>query len=262
MLATVLVLAALSTGQTPAERVELSQVGRLFYATDDSGQRWHHSDAANLRMHVALTNRKIHAAAHPEQPAGGPPAGPAAPASPSAGAAALPFALANGVATSMIPRVTRAWYGGNVTTPAVVGASGRKPDRLHLTVVGAGAEQVVKRWRDSESFRSVEGSMGDSLAVQAFDDPHDADALAPGIVQGGKPDVVIQAGDGTVLDRWRDDPGPDAVVGELRRRRPDYDPSRDPSGAGSLFGSYHEHLTAALCGVVVVGLVLFARSPK
>jgi hypothetical protein len=64
------------------------------------------------------------------------------------------------------------------------------------------------------------------FTFQAYtpDDPMISDlGFAP-----GSPSVYLQQPDGKVLARW-ESYTPDSVAGEIRKRKPDYDPSKDPN---------------------------------
>jgi hypothetical protein len=181
---------------------------------DDSGKAWSSADLEKLRAFIKSRNTELAAGGRPI----------AKPATKSA-------ATTNyGVDHTRVPKA-REWRGGNDPEPA----SGPAPppvDRIHLTAIGPTvekAEQVVRGWRTDERFRALEEEFGDRLAIQAFaaTNPIVADV---GLAAGGSPDVVLQLGSGKVVFRSASDPGPSVLVGEIRRRDPSYDSSRDPGG--------------------------------
>lgn len=257
MLASLLMLAML--GQTPADKVGIESDGHLYFARDDAGTRWHHADAAYLRSYVASRNLSI---APPKPDAKVPPEPPKdGEAIPPAAVTASPPSQNFGIDVRKLyhgPSVE--WYGGNV--PQSYGAAGDAARRIHLTVIGPEAKATVERWRASPSFKAIEDAMGDRLAVQAIRDPRNPLVAAVGLPAGGRPDVVIQAADGKVLDRWKDDPGSEVVAGELRRLDPNYRPELDPKGG------FHMGLpdlglvdlaSSIVAGVVVLCLILIVR---
>lgn len=166
-----------------------------------------------------------------------------------------PFPQA-GVTLSKIPRPVagQSWYGGNAVKVIEAGmaAPKAKPPDVHLTVIGVEAEQVKARERlqGDPRFRALEASMGDRLAVQ-FYGPTDPMVARVGLVDGGRPDVVIQTADGKEQKRYHSDPGPESLIAEIRKCDPTYRPGRDDQGGGinisgaTIFG-----------GIVVVGLAV------
>ncbi len=96
---------------------------------------------------------------------------------------------------------------------AGVEAPKAKPPDVHLTVIGVEAEQVKARARlqADPKFRALEAAMGDRLAVQYYG-ATDPMVARVGLVDGGKPDVVIQDSTGKERLRSHFDPGPESIV--------------------------------------------------
>lgn len=218
---------------------------------DDSGQAWDSADLDALRAHVATRNAAILAARRPDGPA-------------PATAPAIPPASNYGLSLDKIPHVNQSWYGGNADPPMTAAAAAvERTKRLHLTAVGPNAETVREAWYADPAFAAIAAELGDGLAVQAFaaDNPLVADI---GLKAGGAPDVVLQDESGKVLYRAKADPGPAKLVGELRKRDPAYDPTKDPdgekkSGDGSPFG---DGLNAASITAAAVMIFLILRKRR
>ena len=191
-------------------------------------------------------------------PAPEPPAGPATPGPrPS-----WPYPQL-GVIKDKVPRPVagQAWYGGNAVRSIEAADAGEprsRPPDVHLTVIGSEAEQARARERlaADPKFRALEASMGDRLAVQ-FYGPADPMVARVGLVDGGKPDVVVQDASGKERRRFHADPGPDPIVAEIRKADPSYRPGRDDAGGVSIPSG----ATYFLLGVGAVGgWLLYQRS--
>lgn len=172
-----------------------------------------------------------------------------------------------GVSHEKFPeRQGREWHGGNVDFKTAVGASGEKPNRVHVTFIGNQVEREAAR-KDLEQnpeFQRIAAEMGDGLAVQDYG-PENPLVAEIGLVDGGKPDIVIQqTKGGKVTYRAHKNPGSDVIVGEIRRADPRYSPERDPGGGLDLsqllnFGTEgspvsREHIAIG----VVLGLIVLA----
>lgn len=216
---------------------------------DDAGKAWQSADLAKLADFIARKNREIAAGkSAPKIPA----QAPKIPAPPP-GVRPTNF----GVAHDKIPRA-REWYGGTAPATKAVGSSGVS-DRVHVTAIGPDATLAVEGWRRDPEFRRLESAMGDRLAVQAFDDPKNPIVADVGLPAGGRPDVVIQLASGKVVYRRASDPGASAIVGEIRKRDPAYDPGRDPSGGPS---SPDVGRLAVWAGVAVAAVLLIRGGHK
>lgn len=163
-----------------------------------------------------------------------------------------------GVITEKLPQIQpgMAWYGGAPTPdfrPGIdpVGAKG-KPD-VYLTVIGKDVDRngVIKALDDDPTYRALKTQMGDRLAVHAYD-PTNPMVTVVNLPAGGKPDVVIQDASGKELYRRAADPGPGAIVREIRKADPSYKP-----GGGKLSGE-QEDWTYRIAGALAVLAILAA----
>lgn len=156
---------------------------------------------------------------------------PPAPQGGTAPAATKNYGVAQSRLTPLPPG--KSWYGGNVDARPAVGATGKPPNRVHLTFIGSQVEREAAR-KDLEAspdYQRFAAKMGDLLAVQDYgpENPLVADV---GLVDGGKPDVIIQTTEHPLpLYRAHEYPGADVLVAQLRRADPRYDPSQDPDGS-------------------------------
>ena len=166
---------------------------------------------------------RVHAILGPPQPA---PQRRAAP-----GAKPLEYGVAENKLMHLAPG--KNWYGGNVTTRPAVGATGELPNRVHVTFIGSQVEREAAR-KDLEKnpeYQRIAAQMGDLLAVQDYG-PENPLVKDVGLVDGGKPDIIIQTTAHPMpLYRAHSYPGSDVLVGEIRRADPRYDPSQDPNGS-------------------------------
>lgn len=135
---------------------------------------------------------------------------------------------AGGVSFEKMPTVQAGaeWYGGNVHE--AVGDAGERDEKtpdVYLTVIGDDAQRaaVRARFEQSPEFRDTRDRMGDRLAVH-FYPPSNPMVRKVGLVDDGRPDVVIQDANGNEVRRWHDDPGPGPVVAKVREADPGYRP--------------------------------------
>ena len=137
-----------------------------------------------------------------------------------------------GVIESMMPRPVagQGWYGGNV--PKVI-ERGREPSKarppdVHLTVIGTEPEQVAVRHalEADTNFQTLKTAMGDRLAIQYYG-PTDPMVARVGLVDGGRPGVIIQDATGAERKRYHTDPGVIPIIAEIRKADPDYRPGRE-----------------------------------
>lgn len=143
-------------------------------------------------------------------------------------------AIDYGVERQNFPAVAKGkeWYGGNVSYKAAVGSTAERPNRVHLTFIGNQVEREAAR-KDLESspgYQKLAAEMGDYLAVQDYgaENPIVKDV---GLVDGGRPDIVIQTTkSGKVTYRAHKYPGADVVINEIRKADPRYNPKNDPDG--------------------------------
>lgn len=156
------------------------------------------------------------------------------PSHPAPQQGARPAALNYGVGSFGLKHLApgKSWYGGNVEYKPAVGATGEPPNRVHLTIIGSQVEREAAR-KDLESnpdYQRFAERMGDLLAVQDYG-PENPLVKDIGLVDGGKPDIIIQTTAHPLpLYRAHDYPGSDVLVNQLRKADPRYDPSQDPDG--------------------------------
>lgn len=210
---------------------------------DATGQEWEHDDAAYLARWIAERNAQ---AARPSTPA--------APPAPDTAADDRPAPAQNfGLDLERIPKVPKAWYGGNVEPPSGPRVIGGPANRVHVTAIAPtqeAADAVVAGWRANPRFAALEAEYGDRIAVKAYaaDNPIVADV---GLPNGGNPDVVVQDSAGKVRLRAAADPGAERIVSEVRERDPLYSPSNDPTPDGP------SELTRNPALLVVLGVLVF-----
>jgi hypothetical protein len=235
--APVLIIALMVGGQSPAKPPAVPGP-TLHIMYDDSAKGWTSPDAAALLKWVAERNKqlKISKAATKPKEAPADPAGPKGGADkdhPPSGKGHPPAVRNYGVDFSKIPKVRndRRWGSPGAFDDEQMATLAQKKGRVHVTAIGPGADTIVDAWRADPQFAAMEQMLGDRLAVQAFPDPSNPLVADVGLPAGGKPDVVIQDDTGRVIYRARADPGPAVIVGEVRRRDPTYDPTRDPSSS-------------------------------
>lgn len=174
-----------------------------------------------------------------------------------------------GVSFEYLPKVRpgQSWYGGNVDYHPSVGAKGEPPNRVHVTFIGSQVEREAARkdLERSPGFQRIAESMGDNLAVQDYG-PESPLVSEIGLVDGGKPDVVIQqTKGGRVMFRAHNYPGADVVVSEIRKADPAYRPSDDPDGKALDMGIDMNVLMAEygitpeiIVGIAMTGVLLIA----
>ena len=189
---------------------------------DDSGKGWKSPDPVKLLEYVRKRNAEIKAG----------PKGGVDKEHPPMQSAVKPVNY--GVDHKKVPKVknARRWGSPGAYGDGELASEGGRQGRLHVTAIGPDADRVVAEWRADPVFAALEESMGDSLAIQAFVDPSNPMVADVGLPDGGTPDVVIQTETGKVVYRARHDPGAAVIVGEVRKRRPEYDPRMDPGSTG------------------------------
>lgn len=270
---TLAIFAALTTGQCgpggcPPARYAPASPPALHILADSSGKSWSSPDPNWLSQWVSQENARIAAlVAKPvAKPSPTDKPKPAEDAAKSAVAQVERFPP-TGVVTSRLPHVPTggAWYGGNVPAPksGVVGATEDAGPDVYLTVIGPEVERkaVMDALSSNPGLADVVRRMGDRLAVHDYapDDPMVADV---GLPADGRPDVVIQDAKGKVRYRAHDDPGPVALMAELRKADPAYDPANDPTGGWSLaslsrfFGNAEEQ-APILAALAFLGIVVW-----
>jgi hypothetical protein len=104
------------------------------------------------------------------------------------------------------------------------GAGAINDDSAHTRLSCIGTEEQCKQ---------IESDVASNPAFKdlpfTFQSYRPSDPMVRDIgVAPGSPSIYLQQPDGKVLARWENYPGADAVAGELRKRKPDYDPSKDP----------------------------------
>jgi hypothetical protein len=140
--------------------------------------------------------------------------------------------------------------------------SERKRD-IHLTLIGS-KEDRDKVLEDLKSDAELKAAASRAM-IQDYD-PGDWE-VDPSLnfPTGGKPDILIQAQDGSVL--WRannyKDVGPEGLTEALRKADPSYDPSKDPQPGGDggpklPLGS--KEMWIAIGAVIVLLMLLPTRS--
>jgi hypothetical protein len=175
--------------------------------------------------------------------------------------AASPSNPPNGVLFEKFPQVQagHSWTGGNapqavtgqvdkVTTPEVyVSIIGSKRDRDRVKADLARDPDFGKLMRD----------MGGRLAVEAYD-PTNPLVAEVGLVNGGKPDVIVLDATGKEIARFADNPGAGPIAEAVRKADPSYRPGggqHQPSGGigpGWL----------ALAGLALFAIFLSQRAAK
>ncbi len=96
--------------------------------------------------------------------------------------------------------------------------------KLRLTLIGPAAE--CARVRQDLAGHPALAAQRDALLVQDYR-PDDPIIAGLGFVTTGTPTIYLQKQDGQVLFRLANYPGPEALAGAIRKRRPDYDPAKD-----------------------------------